>query len=227
MPEQFLIDHCSPTLAGLKTANMFPVSLDEEQDIYDEVRKLNRMLHEKGIRIVVLRRTEKNALLYVYRPDYLDRDLGCPLARKILENRGYCCGSSGRCIVQLIRHMAEDGKFPHEVGLFLGYPPEDVRCFMQPENLLKSTCLTPELAEQSAKITRSTYFKGLDKKTENHYKKLMTGFVPFLLVLNLGRLGEKTEYMSKSSMFILLHFFLPILRLRKRRFIQDLGLLEN
>ena len=39
MPEQFLIDHCSPTLAGLKTANMFPVSLDEDQDIDDEVRK--------------------------------------------------------------------------------------------------------------------------------------------------------------------------------------------
>jgi len=53
MPEQFLIDHCSPTLAGLKTANMFPVSLDEEQDIDDEVRKLNRLLYAKGIRIVV------------------------------------------------------------------------------------------------------------------------------------------------------------------------------
>ena len=131
MPEQFLIDHCSPTLAGLKTANMFPVSLDEDQDIDDEVRKLNRMFHEKGIRIIVLRRTDRNVLLYVYRPDYLDRDLGCPLAKQILESRGYCCSSSGRCIVQLIRHMAEDAKFPHEVGLFLGYPPEDVRCFME------------------------------------------------------------------------------------------------
>ena len=89
MPEQFLIDHCSPTLAGLKTANMFPVSLDEEQDIYDEVRKLNRMLHEKGIRIVVLRRTDRNVLLYVYRPDYLDSDLGCPLAKQIPAPTGF------------------------------------------------------------------------------------------------------------------------------------------
>ena len=87
MPEQFLIDHCSPTLAGLRTANMFPVSLDEEQDIDDEVRKLNRLLYAKGIRIVVLRRKDNNTLLYVYRPDYLDRDLGCPLASQILENR--------------------------------------------------------------------------------------------------------------------------------------------
>lgn len=97
----------------------------------------------------------------------------------------------------------------------------------QPENLLKSTCLTPKLAEQSAKITRSTYFKGMDEKTVNLYKKLMTGFVPFLLVLNLGRLGEKTEYMTKSSLFVLLHIFLPLLRLKKRGFIKDLALLED
>lgn len=58
------------------------------------------------------------------------------------------------------------------------------------------------------------------------YKDLMTGFVPFLLVMNLGRLGEKAAYLSKSYLFILLHIFLPILRFRKRRFIRDLGILQ-
>ena len=43
----------------------------------------------------------------------------------------------------------------------------------QPENLMKSTCLTPKLAKQSAKITRSTYFKAMDIKTEKLYKKLI------------------------------------------------------
>ncbi len=95
----------------------------------------------------------------------------------------------------------------------------------QPELLLRSTGLTPELAKQTAKITRDTYFKATDKKTEILYKDLMTGFVPFLMVMNLGRLGEKAEYMSKSSLFLLLHIFLPLLRLRKNRFIRDLGYL--
>ena len=62
----------------------------------------------------------------------------------------------------------------------------------------------------------------MDKKTEAQYKKLMTGFVPFLLVMNLGRLGEKAEYMTKSSLFILLHVFLPLLRLKKNGFIRNL-----
>ncbi|MBR0147249.1 MAG: phosphotransferase [Eubacterium sp.] len=93
----------------------------------------------------------------------------------------------------------------------------------QPQMLLKSTGLTPKLAKQSARITREIYFSAMDKKTERMYKDLMASFVPFLLVMNLGRIGEKADYMSKSSLFILLHVFLPLLRLRKRRFIRDLG----
>ena len=36
MPEQFLIEHCSPTLAGLKTGNLFPVSTEPGEDIEKE-----------------------------------------------------------------------------------------------------------------------------------------------------------------------------------------------
>ena len=46
MPERVLIDHCSPTLAGLKTGNMFPVNVKPGQDICDELRQLNRMPRE-------------------------------------------------------------------------------------------------------------------------------------------------------------------------------------
>ena len=164
MPEKYLIDHCSPTLAGLKTANMFPISLDEGQDICDELRRLNRLLRGKGIRIVMLRRGDHNALLYLYRPDYLHRDLASPLARQILEGKGYHCGSAGRCIVQLIRHMAEDESFPHEVGLFLGYPPEDVRCFMKDSRCgVKCTgCWKAYGNEEEAKKTFSKYKKCTD-----------------------------------------------------------------
>ena len=201
MPEQFLIDHCSPTLAGLKTANMFPVSLDEDQDIEGEVRKLNRMLHEKGIRIVVLRRTDRNALLYVYRPDYLDRDLGCPLAKQILESRGYCCSSSGKCIVQLIRHMAEDGRFPHEVGLFLGYPPEDVRCFMEDTRRgVKCTgCWKAYGNEEEAKRT----FRKYRKCTEVYRREFSKGRSLLQLTVRTDRSGWRdANKESKKGLII-------------------------
>ena len=131
MPEQYLIDHCAPTLAGLKTGNMFPVNIEPGQDICEELRRLNRLLRKKGIRVVIFKKTDRKALLYLYRPDFLERDLGCPEAQRILEEKGYCCRSAGNCIAQLIRRMTEDDEFPHEVGLFLGYPPGDVQCFMR------------------------------------------------------------------------------------------------
>ena len=164
MPEQFLIEHCSPVLAGLKTANMFTITLDEGQDIFDELRQLNRLLREKGLRIVMLRRGDRKALLYLYRPDYLDRDLDSPLARHILEAKGYRCGSAGSCIVQLIRHLAEDEAFPHEVGLFLGYPPEDVVCFMKDSRKgVKCTgCWKAYGNEEEARKTFSKYKKCTD-----------------------------------------------------------------
>ena len=32
---------------------------------------------------------------------------------------------------RLIKRLNEDAEFPHEIGLFPGYPPEDVRGFIE------------------------------------------------------------------------------------------------
>ena len=37
----------------------------------------------------------------------------------------------GKCICQLARKIRSEAEFPHEIGLFLGYPPEDVCGFME------------------------------------------------------------------------------------------------
>ena len=173
MPEQLLIDQCSPTLAGLKTGNMFPVSIEPGQNICDELRRLNRLLREKGIRVVILRKTDKKALLYLYRPDFLERDLGSPKARRILEEKGYCCRSAGNCIVQLIRQMAQDNEFPHEVGLFLGYPPEDVQCFMQ-DSRLGVKCTGCWKAYGNEKEAQKTFAK-FRKCTDVYRRELSRG----------------------------------------------------
>ena len=36
-----------------------------------------------------------------------------------------------RCIVQLVKKLRSESSFPHEIGLFLGYPPEDVCGFIE------------------------------------------------------------------------------------------------
>ncbi len=49
----------------------------------------------------------------------------------MLSELGYDLSSCERRIAQLIERLSEDSEFPHEIGLFLGYPPEDVSGFIE------------------------------------------------------------------------------------------------
>ncbi len=131
MSDKYLVTHCSPTLAGLKTANLFSAGSKSSKEITRELRRLNRLITKKGLRAVPVKTKNGRILIYLYRPDYLARDLSDPLAKSILSERGYLCDSPERCITQLINRMESGEEFPHEIGLFLGYPPTDVKCFME------------------------------------------------------------------------------------------------
>ncbi len=135
MLREAVIDHCAPTLAGLKTGSIFTVKNSEFDNSQDELRKglckLNMVFNKKGLRIVPIRKTESHTLVYLYRPDMLKCDLNAPEAMDILMQCGYDCGNTDCCLAQLVKHLEQDADFPHEIGLFLGYPPYDVKCFMR------------------------------------------------------------------------------------------------
>lgn len=131
MPDKIIIENCSPTLAGIKTGNIFTIDRSLISDICEELRDLNRCFTGKGLRAIPLKITEKNVLIYFYRPDKLREDLYCKEAKEILLEKGYSCNSVENDIVHLIKQIGGDGSFPHEIGLFLGYPPVDVKGFME------------------------------------------------------------------------------------------------
>ena len=131
MSEELLLRHCSPTVIGIKTANMFVCGFDSKEQEHSALQNLNKKLCPKGLRIIPLRHHKDKALLYLYRPSRLRRDLKNAQADKLLQNCGYSCGNTNLCIVQLIKRLSENEEFPHEIGLFLGYPPEDVCGFIE------------------------------------------------------------------------------------------------
>ncbi len=130
MLKEAVIENCAPTLAGIKTGNLFSLKNDSSGTT-QEICSLNRILRKKGLRIIPVRKTERTTLFYLYRPERLRRDLERDEAATILSEKGYCCDDPNLCLVQLVRHLKEDSEFPHEIGLFLGYPPSDVRAFMK------------------------------------------------------------------------------------------------
>ena len=71
------------------------------------------------------------AFLYLYRPDRLEKDLAGEEARDLLNQEGYSDRNSEYCLLELIRRLRGRKAFPHEIGLFLSYPPEDVRGFIR------------------------------------------------------------------------------------------------
>ena len=131
MSEELVIRNCAPTLAGLKTGNLFTCAFDSPGQMTKELRDANRVLTPKGLRLISLRFTEGRALLYLYRPSRLEADLSEADARELLQEAGYPAAGVGHCLSELVKRLRELDDFPHEIGLFLSYPPEDVRGFIR------------------------------------------------------------------------------------------------
>lgn len=131
MTESHIVRYCAPTLAGLKTGNMFCCTYFSKSDIMEKIRMINQRLIPYGVYTIPFRFSKDRALIYVFRPDRLGRDLGDETARAFLKNRGYESESPKKHLACLMKRMKEDDEFPHEVGLFLGYPPKDVQSFTE------------------------------------------------------------------------------------------------
>ena len=129
MLDEKLVQYCSPTLAGLKAGSLFSCAYAGAEDRL-EFRTANRQLAQKGLRLIPLRIRGGRALTYLYRPSELQKALNVPAACALLEELGYGGLTSEECLICLRRKLQAGGDFPHEIGLFLGYPAEDVRGFM-------------------------------------------------------------------------------------------------
>lgn len=131
MTEDYLVRHCAPTLAGLKTGSLFACPYETRDALLASIRQINRRLNRKGLRVLPLRFSEKRALIYMYRPRQLSADLANSSAAALLQRQGYDTNNCERCLVRLVQKLRTQTDFPHEIGLFLGYPPEDVCGFME------------------------------------------------------------------------------------------------
>jgi hypothetical protein len=131
MSDELLVRQCAPTLAGVKTGSMFSCRFESVEELYFEIRRVNRILVPKGLCLLPLRVSGKRALIYMYRPAELSRDLRDETAESLLKNAGYRGHTGISCVAELAQRFRSCGDFPHEVGLFLSYPPGDVKGFIE------------------------------------------------------------------------------------------------
>ena len=141
MFEQELIEHCSPTLASIKAASLFTYTYKSLKELHVRVTYWNLKMKRKGITFDILSENVgvNKALIYVYRRADLEKILNRDEIRSFLLNHGYLIYDNEivggvnceNIILQLKKKFEKLNQFPHEIGIFLGYPIGDVKGFIE------------------------------------------------------------------------------------------------
>ncbi|WP_343208427.1 DUF3793 family protein [Anaerolentibacter hominis] len=127
--EKYLIEHCSPTLASLKTANLFCVTAGPRLE--QQIEAWNTEFKRKGLFLMKLGRQGTKELIYLCRKSRLEADLKKPGVARFLRDYGYQDNGAEYALGRLKNRLGEMEDFPHEIGIFLGYPLGDVIGFIR------------------------------------------------------------------------------------------------
>ncbi len=167
--ERNLILHCSPTLASLKTASLFSIGFTCRGELNGALRKWNRDLSDKGVSLIPLQEKDGRALIYVFRKDRLKSSLSSPEVKGFLYRSGYRGFGIGAALSTLRARLKGSKEFPHEIGIFLGYPIGDVLGFIRSkgQNCKFTGCWKVYCDERGAAETFESY-----KKCEAVYMRL-------------------------------------------------------
>jgi hypothetical protein len=127
MPDEIrhvIINHCGPVLMGYKPAALFMLKSATAYDC------LSGLL-PAGFDQMVLRKSGGGLLVFIFEKEKLEETLVNENIRALLAGIGYPMGAPVFGFLEYLKKQFECGRFPHEVGLFLGYPAEDVLGFVK------------------------------------------------------------------------------------------------
>ncbi len=127
--ESVLAFHAAPTLMGLKCGSLPTLSAQDYN--FNEISQLfaDRYFGARiGARFI--NRCTHRTILYLYDKRLLDAVLSDKAAREFLSGYSYdILWNAEQCLDRLCERLYEKN-FPHEIGIFLGYPLEDVKGFI-------------------------------------------------------------------------------------------------
>lgn len=119
---------CAPLITGIKISNLLIVSTEDEGNVRT-ILKRTGISHYR-----LLRQDNKTTYLLFYRSK-LSAYLQDSEVQEMLSKNGYETDSLGQIMRRFQKryetYMSEGEQFPHEMGLLLGYPVEDVIGFME------------------------------------------------------------------------------------------------
>lgn len=121
---------CAPLLTGIKLSNLLHVRSDQKEEVL-------RLFEHSPISCQILYEWNNRVSILLYRKEALVMYLRQTRVKEAMEQFGYC-DMQLEAILAMVSERNQayvEGKmeYPHEIGLLLGYPPEDVTGFIEHE----------------------------------------------------------------------------------------------
>ncbi len=121
---------CAPVFAGIKVSNLLCIAKEQEEE-------LNQILKDTALFQYKLFCNGTKCTYLIYEKDALMAYICSEPVLEFLKDEGYT-DVRLEAILEMfqeryIKYMQHRRDFPHELGLLLGYPVEDVRGFIENE----------------------------------------------------------------------------------------------
>lgn len=119
---------CAPLITGLKVSNLLIIPKGNEEVV-------KRILNRTGISYYRLIQTRTKTTFLLFRRNELEEFLADENVRNVLMKAGYKSLQIDKILrtfsLRYEAYIQGDKSFPHEMGLLLGYPVEDVVGFVE------------------------------------------------------------------------------------------------
>ena len=131
--EAVLVRQCAPTLAGMKPGSIFCFNHSPLEVSRQKVCQWNKQLEPFGLTVQILleRPSSSSVIVFVYRHNRLEQMLSDDAYQSFLAQAGYERTNLDDLLEQLAQRLRTQPEFPHEIGVFLGYPLRDVIGFIE------------------------------------------------------------------------------------------------
>lgn len=123
----YLNYHLAPVLAGIKPGSILNMTGDNKEKWHKYGREIVLKLHLKW---TVLRQGQEGDIIFLYQLGLIRGLLENSSIKSYLEQIGYQVLSVNQ-VIRALKGRYDKVHCPHEVGIFLGIPLEDVRVFIE------------------------------------------------------------------------------------------------
>jgi len=160
------IIHCSaPALCGIKPASLFSLSSALYSAGKCKLEQWQNDFLKSNRHFVSLQKENNRVLMFIFDRTLLESVISSAENALYLKSKGYSPESGFSSVLgELLRRLSFNREFPHEVGLFLGYPLCDVIGFERDSSDFKYSGFWKVYGDQAEAERKMKMYKSCSEK---------------------------------------------------------------